>query len=208
MDAVSVFCTEGIGAAHLLEASAMDLEIADGALHVRGLPDRRVPLAQIARLGNGGVAFGMVMQGGPSVGLETSAYFTPSQAGYSASAHVCILDVDPETGEVAIVRYLVGHDCGNVTCCPEVGRGAGGSRKEWGGREPFSASAGPMRSNDAAEIWNRDVGPLGSEITSREGRAVAGCARPGEVMSLALPLPAPAPRPDRSARPEGRSSQR
>jgi carbon-monoxide dehydrogenase large subunit len=41
-------------------------------------------------------------------------YFTPSQAGYSASAHVCILDVDPDTGEVTIVRYVVGHDCGNV----------------------------------------------------------------------------------------------
>ena len=87
-------------AAHLLEAAAADLEIVDGAVRVRGLPDRGVPLAQVARLGNGGVAFGMVMPGGLAVGLEASAYFTPSQAGYSASAHVCILDVDPETGEV------------------------------------------------------------------------------------------------------------
>jgi hypothetical protein len=71
-----------------------------------------VPLAQVARLGNGGVAFGMVMLSGLAVGLEASAYFTPSQAGYSSSAHVCILDVD--TGEVQIVRYVVGHDCGNV----------------------------------------------------------------------------------------------
>jgi carbon-monoxide dehydrogenase large subunit len=55
-----------------------------------------------------------VMPGGLSVGLEASAYFTPSQAGYSASAHVCILDVDAATGEVTIVRYVVGHDCGNV----------------------------------------------------------------------------------------------
>ena len=101
-------------AAHLLEASAADLEIADGAVHVRGLSDRRVPLAQVARLGNGGIAFGMVMPGGLPVGLEASAYFTPSQAGYSASAHVCILDVDADTGEVTIVRYVVGHDCGNV----------------------------------------------------------------------------------------------
>jgi carbon-monoxide dehydrogenase large subunit len=100
--------------AHLLEAASADLEIAGGAVRVRGLPDRGVPLAQVARLGNAGVAFGMVMPGGLSVGLEASAYFTPSQAGYSASAHVCILDVDPETGEVAIVRYVVGHDCGNV----------------------------------------------------------------------------------------------
>ncbi len=101
-------------AAHLLEAAAPDLEIVDGAVRVRGMPDRNVPLAQVARVGNGGVAFGMVMPGGLPVGLEASAYFTPSQAGYSASAHVCILDVDPDTGEVTIVRYVVGHDCGNV----------------------------------------------------------------------------------------------
>jgi aerobic carbon-monoxide dehydrogenase large subunit len=100
--------------AHLLEAATADLEIVDGAVRVRGLPDRGVPLAQVARLGNGGIAFGMVMPGGLSIGLEASAYFTPSQAGYSASAHVCILDVDPETGEMTIVRYVVGHDCGNV----------------------------------------------------------------------------------------------
>jgi carbon-monoxide dehydrogenase large subunit len=73
-----------------------------------------VPLAQVARLGNAGVAFGMVMPGGLQPGLEASAYFAPARAGYSASAHVCILDVDADTGEVTIVRYVVGHDCGNV----------------------------------------------------------------------------------------------
>jgi carbon-monoxide dehydrogenase large subunit len=100
--------------AHLLEAAPADLEIVNGGVRVRGLPDRTVPLAQVARLGNAGVGFGMVMPGGLPAGLEASAYFTPSQAGYSASAHVCVLDVDPDTGEVAIVRYVVGHDCGNV----------------------------------------------------------------------------------------------
>jgi aerobic carbon-monoxide dehydrogenase large subunit len=101
-------------AAHLLEASADDLEIADGAVRVRGVPERGVSLQQVAQLGNGGRAFGMVMPGGLSVGLEASAYFTPSQAGYCGSCHVCILDVDPLSGEVQIVRYVVGHDCGNV----------------------------------------------------------------------------------------------
>jgi len=83
-------------AAHRLEAAA-DLEIANGAVQVRGLPDRGVPLAQVARLGNGGVAFGMVMPGGLQVGLEASAYFAPSQAGYSASAHVQGLISSPLT---------------------------------------------------------------------------------------------------------------
>jgi carbon-monoxide dehydrogenase large subunit len=101
-------------AAHLLEASVEDLEIVDGSVRVRGAAARAVPLEQVARLGNGGRAFGMVMPGGLSVGLEASAYFTPSQAGYCGSCHVCILDVDPDSGEVNIVRYVVGHDCGNI----------------------------------------------------------------------------------------------
>jgi carbon-monoxide dehydrogenase large subunit len=101
-------------AAYLLEAGADDLEIVEGAVCVRGVPERRVPLQQVAQLGNAGRAFGMVMPGGLSVGLEGSAYFTPPQAGYCGSCHVCILDVDPASGEVQIVRYVVGHDCGNV----------------------------------------------------------------------------------------------
>jgi len=71
-------------------------------------------LTQVARLGSAGRAFGMVMPGGLSVGLEASAYFTPPQAGYSGSCHVCVVDIDAETGEVQIVKYVVGHDCGNV----------------------------------------------------------------------------------------------
>jgi carbon-monoxide dehydrogenase large subunit len=68
----------------------------------------------VAQLGNNGRAFGMVVPGGLSIGLEASAYFTPAQAGYCGSCHVCILDVDPDSGEVQIVRYVVGHDCGNI----------------------------------------------------------------------------------------------
>jgi aerobic carbon-monoxide dehydrogenase large subunit len=101
-------------AGHLLEAAPEDLEIADGAVRVKGIPDRTVSLQQVAALGNAGRGFGMVMPGGLSVGLEASAYFTPPQAGYSGSCHVCILDVDPRTGEVELVRYVVGHDCGNI----------------------------------------------------------------------------------------------
>jgi carbon-monoxide dehydrogenase large subunit len=101
-------------AGHMLEVAPEDLEIADGNVRVRGVPQRSVPLAQVARLGNAGRAFGMVMPGGLSVGLEASAYFTPPQAGYSGSCHVCIVDVDAEIGQVEIVKYVVGHDCGNV----------------------------------------------------------------------------------------------
>jgi carbon-monoxide dehydrogenase large subunit len=100
-------------AGHLLEAAPADLTIEDGAVCVRGVPDRRVALTEIARLGNG-VVPGVSMPRGVPAGLEASAYFAPERGGYASGVHVCAVDVDRETGRVEIVRYLVGHDCGTV----------------------------------------------------------------------------------------------
>jgi len=101
-------------AGFLLEAAPADLEIADGRVHVRGAGMKSVSLAEVARLGNVGRGFGFSMPAGVQPGLETSSYFAPSQAGYSSSVHACVLDVDPVTGVVEIVRYVVGHDCGKL----------------------------------------------------------------------------------------------
>ena len=45
-----------------------------------------------------------------NAGARPTRNWLAGKAGYSASCHVCILDVDPETGEVEIVRYVVGHE--------------------------------------------------------------------------------------------------
>jgi carbon-monoxide dehydrogenase large subunit len=100
-------------AAHLLEAAPADLELADGHVRVRGFADRAVPLAEVARIGNGAVP-GVSMPEGVPAGLDASAYFTPRRGGYASGAHLCVVDVDPDTGRVDIVRYVVGHDCGTV----------------------------------------------------------------------------------------------
>jgi carbon-monoxide dehydrogenase large subunit len=100
-------------AAHLLEAAPDDLEIAGGFVRVRGFADRTVPLAEVARVGNGAVP-GFSMPEGVPAGLDASAYFTPRRGGYASGVHLCVVDVDPDTGRVAIVRYVVGHDCGTV----------------------------------------------------------------------------------------------
>jgi carbon-monoxide dehydrogenase large subunit len=101
-------------AGFLLEAAAVDLEIEDGRIHVRGANVKSVSLAEVARLGNVGTGFGFSLPAEVKPGLETSSYFAPPQAGYSSSIHACVLDVDPETGVVDIVRYVVGHDCGKL----------------------------------------------------------------------------------------------
>ena len=48
------------------------------------------------------------------VGLEHTAYFTPTQAAYCSGTHVVEVAVDVGTGAVKILNYSVGHDCGNV----------------------------------------------------------------------------------------------
>ncbi len=96
----------------LLEAATEDLEIADGRVVVRG-SNRGLSLAEVARVANSGPP-GVNLPAGVEAGLEATSYFPPLRAGYSCSAQVCVVDVDPETGEVTIVDYVVGHDCGKV----------------------------------------------------------------------------------------------
>jgi carbon-monoxide dehydrogenase large subunit len=99
--------------AHLLEAGPDDLEIAEGRVRVRGFADRTVGLADVARVGNGAVP-GFSMPRGVPAGLDASAYFAPERGGYASGVHLAVVDVDPDTGRVDIVRYVVGHDCGTV----------------------------------------------------------------------------------------------
>ena len=87
--------------------------MANGAVRVRGFAERKVPLAEVARVGNGAVP-GFSMPEGVPAGLDASAYFTPKRGGYASGVHLCVVDVDPDTGCVDIVRYVVGHDCGTV----------------------------------------------------------------------------------------------
>ncbi|HXQ51232.1 MAG TPA: xanthine dehydrogenase family protein molybdopterin-binding subunit [Stellaceae bacterium] len=95
----------------LLEVAALDLELADGKVRVRGVPQRAVTLAEIARA----AAAEKLRQGASGDGLlaETS-YFVPPTATYASAAHATVVAVDPETGAVTVERYLVVHDSGRL----------------------------------------------------------------------------------------------
>jgi carbon-monoxide dehydrogenase large subunit len=54
------------------------------------------------------------MAQGPAPGLEATSHFTPDQSTYSNGTHVAEVEVDIETGEVKVLRYVVMHDCGHV----------------------------------------------------------------------------------------------
>jgi carbon-monoxide dehydrogenase large subunit len=96
-------------AAHLLEASEADLEFANGRFVVAGT-DRSVSLKDVAK-----AAFVHDrLPKGVEPGLYESGTYAPEAFTYPASCHVCEVEVDPETGEVRLVGYVVVDDVGTV----------------------------------------------------------------------------------------------
>ena len=99
-------------AAHRLEASAADIVLEGGRAWVRGLPDRAIPLAEITR-----IAYAPPLGGlpdGQAPGLDATVYFDPPGPTFSGAVHVAVVEVDRETGRVAITRYALVEDCGTV----------------------------------------------------------------------------------------------
>jgi carbon-monoxide dehydrogenase large subunit len=99
-------------AGHLLEAAVEDLELRDGRVHVRGIPGHGVTIKQIAEMLAG--APGYAIPGGFEPTLESAQHFMPSALTYGMGSHAVEVEVDPETGAVAITRYVVANDCGRV----------------------------------------------------------------------------------------------
>ncbi|CAN5870878.1 molybdopterin-dependent oxidoreductase [soil metagenome] len=95
-------------AAHLMEANEQDIEWQDGKFVVRGSPDQGKGFAEVALMAN--VAWNM--PAGVEPGLEASAFFDPSNFVYPFGSHLCTVEVDAETGEVKILRYVAVDDCG------------------------------------------------------------------------------------------------
>jgi CO/xanthine dehydrogenase Mo-binding subunit len=98
-------------ASDALEAATEDIELVDGYAQVRGVPTARISLADLARKAN---PLRGAVQPGTEPGLEATAYFGPPMGATAAGAHALILEVDPDTCNVKIHRYVVVHDCGTV----------------------------------------------------------------------------------------------
>jgi len=97
-------------AAHELEVAEEDVEFSDGALRVRGAPDKSRTV--------GDVAFSAFLAhnipDGMEPGLEESAVFDPVNNTFPSGAHVCVVEVDTQTGLVDLIRYVAVDDCGNI----------------------------------------------------------------------------------------------
>jgi carbon-monoxide dehydrogenase large subunit len=95
--------------AHNLEADAADIEVADGKFSLKGDPDQGMTLAEVA-----GCAYidATKMPEDMEMGLEQTLIYDPSNFVFPFGTHVCVVDVDPETGSVKVVRWVAVDDCG------------------------------------------------------------------------------------------------
>jgi carbon-monoxide dehydrogenase large subunit len=97
-------------AAHLLEASVDDLEFADGKFQVKGAPDRVKTVQDVALM-----AF-LAHNYPPDLepGLEATTFHDPSNFTWPFGTHVCVTEVDTETGQIEVRRYVAVDDCGRI----------------------------------------------------------------------------------------------
>jgi carbon-monoxide dehydrogenase large subunit len=115
-------------AADALEASPDDLEIVDGVVSVRGT-DASIDLGTIAVLSNplryafdeaskAATQFSVGDPGKPPVaeddepGLEGRDFYSPERSTFASGMHAVIVETDPDTAEITILKYAVVHDCG------------------------------------------------------------------------------------------------
>ena len=119
-------------AADALEVSPDDLDIADGVIAVKGAPGTSIDLKTVAVLSNPlRYAFDTSAQAAtqfagtfdpekPPVadddepGLEGQDFYSPTQATFANGMHAAVVETDPVTAEIRILRYCVVHDCGTM----------------------------------------------------------------------------------------------
>lgn len=106
-------------AADRLEAAPGDLEVAGGHIAVRGVPSRRVQLGELARAVEEHPDLiehepPNPVNGAPIDGLAAWRPFTPPGMTFTSGAHVAVVEIDGDTGEITILRYVAVDDCGRV----------------------------------------------------------------------------------------------
>ncbi len=96
-------------AAHQMEAAEEDLEFEQGSFTVRGSPDHSMPLAAVAF-----EAFtAHDLPDGMEPNLEAQVTYDPPNFSWPFGTHICVVEVDEETGAVEVLKYVAVDDCGN-----------------------------------------------------------------------------------------------
>src|SRR3954468_448528 len=97
-------------AAHMLEAAPEDIVYENGKAWVKGSPDAVKTIQDIALQAH--VAYDLPP--GMEPALEAVTYYDPPNCTFPFGTHVCVVEVDQDTGQVEIVKYVAVDDVGNV----------------------------------------------------------------------------------------------
>ena len=97
-------------AAHMLEAAEEDIVCENGKAFVRGLPASVKTIQEIALAAH--VAYDLPE--GMEPFLDETTYYDPPNCTFPFGTHICVVEVDKETGEVEPIRYIAVDDVGNV----------------------------------------------------------------------------------------------
>ena len=97
-------------ASHILEVDADDLVFADGKFNVKGVPRKGLTIQQIARRARGATNLPEHLP----TELAADATFEPSNFTFPFGTHICVVEVDPQTGRSEIKQYIAVDDCGKV----------------------------------------------------------------------------------------------
>jgi carbon-monoxide dehydrogenase large subunit len=95
--------------AHQLEVAEDDLEFADGSFSVKGSPDRSMGITAAAFQAHAAHN----LPDGMEPGLEETATYDPANFSWPGGAHAAVVEVDTETGDARLVRYVAVDDVGN-----------------------------------------------------------------------------------------------
>jgi len=131
-------------ASHVLEVAEDDLELVDGRLRVAGAHQLSVPLGELARILQGAPGYGFPP--GMEPGLQDSSYFRTDALAYANACHAAEVEVDAETGEVRILRYVALQDSGTLVnplivdgqVHGGIAHGVGNALLEWMGYDDAS----------------------------------------------------------------------
>ncbi|TMA85218.1 MAG: xanthine dehydrogenase family protein molybdopterin-binding subunit, partial [Deltaproteobacteria bacterium] len=97
-------------ASHLLEVDADDLVFSDGRFGVKGVPRKALTIQQIAQQAQ----TAKNLPEGMEPGLSADSTFEPANFTFPFGTHICVVEVEPQTGNVEVRKYVAVDDCGKV----------------------------------------------------------------------------------------------
>ena len=187
-------------AARMLEAAPGDLVSEDGRISVRGDPGAAVTLAEVAQATAPASPY---LRPGEPAGLSARRRFEVTHMTYPYGVHLAVVDVDPGTGAVQVLRYLVAYEVGRaINPALVAGQLRGGAAQGIGGAlfeefcydengQPQSATFMDYRMPTAAEVPPIDVlitqdSPAPGNPLGVRGAGEGGVSAAGAVLASAV----------------------